>query len=40
LRVADLVGRQAIEEVIAGVEGTDMIEAEKLPAAFIAGQAI
>ena len=36
----DFIGGQAIEEIIAGVEGTDMIEAQELPAAFAAGQAI
>ncbi len=40
LRLVDFIGRQAIEEVIAGVEGADMIETQELPAAFAAGQAI
>jgi hypothetical protein len=40
LRLVDFIRRQAIEEIIAGVEGPDMIEAEELPAAFAAGQAI
>ncbi len=40
LRIANLVGRQAIEKIIAGVEFADMIEAQKLPAAFAAGKAI
>ncbi len=40
LGLVDFVGRQAIEEIVAGVEFADMIEAEKLPAAFAAGQPI
>lgn len=40
LRVADFIGGQAVEEIIAGVEGADMIEAQELPAAFGAGDAV
>jgi hypothetical protein len=40
LRLVDFIRGKAIEEIIAGVEGTDMIEAQELPAAFAAGQAI
>jgi hypothetical protein len=40
LCLVDFVGRQAIEEIVAGVEFADMFEAEKLPAAFIARQSI
>jgi hypothetical protein len=40
LRLVDFIGRQAIEKIIAGVEGADMIEAKELPAALAAGQAI
>ena len=40
LRLADFVGGQAIEEIIAGVEGADMVKTQELPAAFGPGQAI
>lgn len=36
----DLVSRQAIEVVITGVEGADVIEAEPLPASAISRDAI
>jgi len=40
LCLADFVGGQAIEEVIARIEGADMVEAQELPATFGTGQAI
>ncbi len=40
LGFVDLVGAETIEVIIAGVEGTDMIKAEPLPAAGIAGDAV
>jgi hypothetical protein len=40
LRVVDFIGGKTIEKIIAGVKGAHMIEAEKLPAAFGAGEAI
>jgi hypothetical protein len=40
LCLADLVGAEAVEEVIAGVEGADMVEAQELPAAVLPGQAV
>jgi hypothetical protein len=40
LCLVDFVGRQAIEEVVAGVEFADMVKAEKLPAAFTPRQSI
>lgn len=40
LRLMDLVGAQAIEEIVLGVEGADVFEAQELPAAFAAGRAV
>ncbi len=40
LRLVDLVDRQAVEEIIAGVEFADMVEAQELPAALVARQPI
>lgn len=40
LGIVNLIGVEPIEEIIAGIEGADMIEAEPLPAASIAGDAI
>jgi hypothetical protein len=40
LRLAHFIGRQAIEEIIAGVEFADMVETQELPAALAARQAI
>jgi hypothetical protein len=37
---ADLVGRQAIEEIIRGIEGADMVEAEELPAGLVTGDTV
>ncbi len=36
----DFLGAQPVEEIVAGVESADMIEAQELPAAFVTGQAI
>lgn len=38
--MVDFIGAEAIEIIVAGVEGADMLEAEPLPAAGIAGDAV
>ena len=40
LRFVNLVRRQAIEEIIFGIEGADMLQTEKLPAYPVAGHPI
>ncbi len=40
LRRLDFIGAEAIEEVIGRIEGADMFEAQELPAAIAAGQAV
>ncbi len=40
LGLVDLVWAEAIEKIVAGVEGADMIEAEELPAAGISRHAV
>lgn len=40
LGLVDLVGAQTIEEIILGVEGTDVFEAQELPAALAARGAV
>lgn len=40
LRVMDIVRAQAIEEIVTGIEGPDMVETEPLPAAAVTGHLI
>ena len=40
MRFDDFVGAEAIEEIIPGVEGANMFEAQELPAAGVAGDAV